>query len=78
MKLKYRGIAYNYNPADVAGCSFQPVRRSGSADRLSYRGISYNVTPCYVSLNTNSPADFVPSAIYSLIYRGVKFLRAKA
>ncbi|ARV58244.1 hypothetical protein BZZ01_05995 [Nostocales cyanobacterium HT-58-2] len=72
MKLFYRGISYEYEPAHIVskktGRPFQPVETSGASYNLIYRGHTYRVNP-----NTIPTEDSTPSKAYQLIYRGIAY-----
>jgi Domain of unknown function (DUF4278) len=57
MKLKYRGVAYDWNPATVTD---EPTALTGR-----YRGIPYGIS----TLTT----EIVPQTVFNLVYRGVPY-----
>lgn len=73
MKLYYRGLSFEYDPAKVEsqkkGQQFKQVRESQPAYNLIYRGVTYTVDPN--AQPTEVPA---PPKAYELIYRGITYL----
>lgn len=68
MKLIYRGLTYDYNPAKGAvHYPFRRTRTPQSTYELIYRGNTYRVEP-----NTITKAFAKPVA-YELIYRGITY-----
>lgn len=73
MKLYYRGLSFEYDPAKVEsqkkGQQFKQVRESQPAYNLIYRGVTYTVDPN--AQPTEVPA---PPEAYELSYRGITYL----
>ncbi|HEY9602640.1 MAG TPA: DUF4278 domain-containing protein [Allocoleopsis sp.] len=73
MKLYYRGLSFEYDPAQVVSSKtrkpFQQVRGTGPAYDLIYRGSIYHVDP-----NIKAVEVPVSPATHTLIYRGITYL----
>jgi hypothetical protein len=68
MKLRYRGLSYEYQPSYQTKQLFQPVPPSGKPYNLKYRGVNYHIDPSIQS------AEFPLSATaYKLKYRGLTY-----
>ncbi|HEY9667479.1 MAG TPA: DUF4278 domain-containing protein [Coleofasciculaceae cyanobacterium] len=68
MKLIYRGLTYDYDPAKGATrYPFQRTRTSQSTYELIYRGNRYRVEPNAITKTSVQPVT------YELIYRGVTY-----
>jgi hypothetical protein len=68
MKLIYRGIAYNYDPAKgVTHYPFQHTPTSQLTYELIYRGNRYRVDPNAIRKTSVQPVT------YKLTYRGVSY-----
>jgi len=72
MKLKYRGVSYEYDPSKLENQNrrqpFKQVRGSDPAYNLIYRGVSYRIEP-----NTKQSEVPVQPATYRLMYRGIAY-----
>jgi hypothetical protein len=66
MKLKYRGVSYDYDPArDLIDDRFDQRREPFT---LTYRGTPYELSPRHQVPNT-----YQPRTAYQLTYRGNKY-----
>ena len=72
MKLKYRGVSYEYDPPKLENQNrrqpFKQVRGSDPAYNLIYRGVSYRIEP-----NTKQSEVPIQPATYRLMYRGIAY-----
>jgi hypothetical protein len=72
MKLKYRGVSYEYDPSKLESQNrrqpFKQVRGSGHAYNLMYRGVPYRIEP-----NTKQSEVPVQPVAYRLMYRGIAY-----
>jgi hypothetical protein len=68
MKLFYRGVSYDYNPAR-SGNTGRPARSTQQATpyTLTYRGVALRVDPQAPAQEPTWPSE------YDLIYRGVNY-----
>ena len=71
MKLFYRGVSYNYNPAQARqGNTGRPTRSAQAAQipqTLIYRGVTYRTDASTPQVAQNLPTS------YDLIYRGATY-----
>lgn len=68
MKLIYRGLTYDYDPANSAiRYPFQRTPTSQSTYELIYRGHRYRVDPNAIMKTSVQPVT------YELIYRGISY-----
>jgi Domain of unknown function (DUF4278) len=66
MQLIYRGITFNYDPAEKAARRLAP-RAFEAPYKLMYRGCSYRIDPMAI------PEPSVEPAVYELRYRGTAY-----